>query len=764
MTTKTLMNNYPNTTASDDDVPAGALTAQEVCEIQREIDEQPAWRARADREMDYADGNQLDSDLLRKQQELGIPPAIEDLIGPAMLSIQGYETAMRTDWRVLPNGSIGGQDVADGLNFKLNQAERESKADNACSDAFRAQAAVGLGWVEVSRQSDPFKFPYRCGAVHRNEIHWDMSSLEPDLSEARWLRRTRWLRPERLASAFPKHKELILTCGKHGSSWTTEFAKDGGTSTGLSNAWGEASLHSISEQHWYNASSKELCVAEIWYRRWESVPVLKFPDGRAVEYDEDNQDHNMALASGVTKAVYANIARVRRSYWLGIHCLDDAPSPYPHRWFPYAPFWGFREDNSGVPYGYVRGMIYQQDSLNSGTAKLRWGMSAVRTTRTKGATSMTSAQLRKTIGRADADIELNAEHMAKTGAIFKVERDFQLNAQQVQLLDSARAAITRVGPVSNGFMGKQGTATSGLQEQTQVDQSNQSLGRMVDLFKQGRALVGEMLLALTVQDIGDQEHAIVIEGDGVREDRTVVLNKPEVDEDGRDYLSNDLQRIRLKVGMEEVPSTTTFRGQQLNALSELAKSLPAQYQVAITPYLLSLTDAPFKRDIIKAIREVDQQETPEAIQQRVEQGIKDGVAKAGHDIRAREMDIKERKAESEIKEIDARSVQIGVQAAYSAFQAGAQVAQMPQIAPVADQVMMGAGYRRPNPMGQDPNFIAPAAQPMPPPGQPLPGVQENTSPEFPPVPQQGGTGMTGIETPRTTDNLGADDENPAYPQ
>ncbi len=39
-------------------------------------------------------------------------------------------------------------------------------------------------------------------------------------------------------------------------------------------------------------------------------------------------------------------------------------------------------------------------------------------------------------------------------------------------------------------------------------------------------------------------------------------------------------------------------------------------------------------------------------------------------LKRRELELKERKAESEIKEIDARSVQIGVQAAYSAMQAG----------------------------------------------------------------------------------------------
>ena len=728
------------------------LTIEEINQIHMEIEDQPVWRARADKEMDYADGNQLDSELLRLQGELGIPPAIEDLIGPALLSIQGYEATIRTDWRVTPSGETGGQDVADALNSRLNQAERESKADAACSEAFRPQLAIGLGWVEVGRESDPFKFPYRCKAVNRNEIHWDMNSSEADLSDARWLRRMRWMNAERLADVFPKHKELILLCGKYGAGWREYAASwEGGMSTGLSNSWGEASASTVNEQHWYNTSNKEVGVSEFWYRRWETVPVIKTPDGRVVEYDEDNEAHNYAIATGMSKPHKATIARVRRSYWLGPSCLDDSPTPYPHRHFPYVPFWGFREDSSRVPYGYVRGMVYQQDSLNSGTAKLRWGLGAVRTTYTKGATKMTPAQLRKMVGRSDASIELDAEAMARPGAMFKVERDFQLNSQQMQLLDNARAAIGRIGPATSGFMGRQGTATSGLQEQTQVEQSNQSLGRMMDMFRAGRTQVGELLLSLLIEDMGEAEQTIVIEGDAVKEDRTVVLNKLETDPSGYTYLSNDLRRTRLKVALEDVPSTNSYRGQQLNAMSEAVKSLPAQYQAAMLPFMVGLMDVPYKADVVNAIRDVSNQQTPEQAQQRIEQGIKDGVTKAGLDIKARELDLKDKKTNAEIDAIVAKGVQVGVQTAYSAMQAAQVVATTPQTAPLADLIMQSAGYKRPSPMGDDPNFPQPQGVPVDPGA--VPPVQENTSPEFPPVPQQPGTGMEGIETQTTADNM-----------
>ena len=749
---------------SDDD----ALTLDELTEIMHEIEEQPHWRHVADKEMDYADGNQLETELLNRMKAIGIPPAVEDMIGPALQSVEGFELQTRTDWRVKANGDTGSDDVADALNFKLNQAERLSKADKACSDAFHGQIGCGLGWVEVKREQDLFKYPYRCVVVQRNEIHWDMKATESDLSDCRWLRRTRWIHPKRLIQAFPEHKELIETVGRYGGSWWMEAdVLDGGSSTGLQNAWLDARSWTISENYWYNSTSKELNITEVWYRRWVRVPVLKFSDGRVVEYDSNNMAHDLAIYQGVARVEQATISKIRRSYWLGPHLLHDSPSPYSHHYFPYVPFWGFREDNTGIPYGFVRRMKYSQDSINSGISKLRWGMSVTRVERTKGAVAMTDEQLRRQVARPDADIVLDAAHMARPGARFEIKRDYELSQQHFQLINDNRAAIERVSNITSGFQGKKGNATSGKQEQLQIEQSNQTLMKMMDNFRESRTLIGEHLLAMIVEDMGTGQQTVIIEGDAVREDRTVVINKPEIDEMGYPYVSNDVQRIRLKVVLDDVPSSTTFREQQLNALSEITKSLSAEIQTAVLPYVMALTDIPFKKDIIESIRQATQAQTPEQIEQQVQEAVKQALAQAGNDIKLRELELKERKAVSEIKEIDARSVQIGVQAAYSAMQGGVQVAQMPQIAPIADEVMKGAGYQRPNPIGHDPNFPTAeqtAAMDIRSPyvqgegaqlgSEGLAEVQQNTSPSFPPVPQQAGSPMQGIETPRVEDNLG----------
>lgn len=745
-TTSTLQHEYQD--GSEQGITLGEFSA-----IVREANSQPAWRTQADREADYADGNQLNSDLLRRQAAFGIPPAKENIITPAIAAVCGYEAKTRRDWRVTPDGDEGGQDIADALNFRLNQAERHSRADRALSEAFRAMVVTGLSWVEVARAPSALDYPYRCRYVHRNEVWWDMQCREPDLSDARWLFRRRWVTRQRAARLFPEHAELIL----HGlEKWVADSSDmlDGGVSTGLLAAAEAERAWTQVEDAWYNGESTSVCITELWYRRWVPVQLLK-AGKRVVKYDPASTGHQALLASGHAQLLEEVTPQVRRAYWMGPHCLHDDVSPYPHQHFPYVPVVGYREDMTGVPYGIVRDMIFPQDNINSSIAKLRWGMSVVRTERTKGAVAMSDDQYRRQIARADADIVLDAQHMAQPGARYEVKRDFELNNQQFQLMQDSRAAMERVSGISMAFMGQSGTATSGVQEQTQLEQSQVTLGLLMDHFHDARALVGELLLALIIEDIGKEPQTVVIEGDTLNPARTVQLNVVEIDPlTGLATMSNDVQRARLKVALEDVPTTSSFRTQQLQTLSEAIKSLPAEMQQVAMPFMIDLMDLPKKEQVVQAIREATQQQDPEAIREQVKQELM-------MELKERELALKEREIAAREKLLQAQTVQTGVQASYSAMQAGAQVAQMPQIAPIADVVMQGAGYQRPDPMGDDPEFPTPvgvAPEPQPDGGgggaaEQAPNVQENTSPAFPPVPQQPAQGMDGIETPATADNL-----------
>jgi hypothetical protein len=384
--------------------------------------------------------------------------------------------------------------------------------------------------------------------------------------------------------------------------------------------------------------------------------------------------------------------------------------------------------------------------VNSLMSKLRWGMSAVRTTRTKGAVAYSDEQFRQQSARIDADIILDPQHMAQSGAVFKVERDFELNNQQFQMLNDSRAGIARASGITAGFQGQQGTATSGLQESTQIEQATQSLADLMDSFRFARTKVGELLLSMIVEDMIGKPEQVLIRGNAIKEDRVISLNEPVTDEDGSEYLSNDVSRTILKVAVNDVPSTSSFRSQQLAAMSEAFKSMPQEYQVIALPHLLALMDVPDKEEIIKAIKEASQQQTPEQVQQKIDQAVKDALQKSGLDLKSRELDLKYSpdKLMAEIQRLVSETVKNNVGSSFAAMQAAEKIAMVPQIAPIADIVMQQSGWREPTPGGQDPNFPQPQIAPP----QPM-APNGDTSPLTPMNPESAFEGeQQGIETLR----------------
>ncbi len=717
-------------------------SVEQFTTILEEVEYQPAWRARADKEADYFDGNQLNSEILQAQQEKGIPPSIENLIGRTVNDILGMEAKNRTDWKVIPESEISSDDVAGALNQKLNQAERESGANRACTDAHASQVKVGLGWVEVAREKDPFKYPYRCRFVHRNEIWWDMKARERDLSDAMWLMRRRWVHVDIAKLMFPAKKKIIE---KAGSGWHSTdlatLATEGGDDTGMAASLDIERGWTIEEQEWRDLDTDRVCLFEVLTRHYKQALVLKMPDGRVVEFDGKDPLHQQACLCNFP-LVKATVSEVWKSFFLGPHKLHEEKSQYKHGKFNYIPFWGEAEDRTGVPYGVIRDLMYLQDEVNARISKMQWGLGAVRTERTEGAVKASDADFRKIIARPDADIILDKKEMQK-GGVFNVERDFELNAQQYNRLQDLRDSIKAVSGVSEAFQGQGGNDTfSGLS--AQIEQTVQSLAKINDNLAYSRQMMGDLLLSMIIEDSQEREE-MVVSGGLVKDDRRVVLNAPVVDQDtGIEYKDNDVQKTRLKVSLSDVPSTPSFRQQQLSSMSEAFKSAPPQFQSVMMPHLTSLMDIPNKEEIVEAIRQIAQAPTEEEIEQR----IQDGIAKERGDLKERELDIKERLTEAQIDKLITEAVNTKIESIFSATQAGREITMTPEVAPVADQVLGSAGFQDSDvaPVIKVPQGPAPmlTEQPMGPP--------ENTSPMFPARVQEPDLETTGVEDIAMPDN------------
>lgn len=723
-------------------MPLPEITHQTIADVISEIYEQPAWRSRADQESDYCDGNQLNSSVLTQMQATGIAPIVENLIGPCIEDICGMEAKNRTDWRVEPDDDNDKEAdrVAKAVNYKLNQAEKRSGADRALTKAYASLVKTGIGWVEVSREPDPFKFPYRANYIHRNEVWWDWYSKQDDLSDARWLLRRKWTNINTAMMMFPKHRELIKSsCGAWGNiDDLTIVGTDSGESTNLSQSWEIERGWSVEEQEWKDPTNKRICLFQLLTRDYEEVTVLRSPSGRVVKVDLNNPAHLLAISHGfqVSKAI---VSRIRNSIFMGPHKLLQEDSEFDR--FNIVRFIGKQEDRTNVPYGTIRWLMPLQDEVNARISKMQWLLSATRTVRTDGAVKMTDEVFRNEIGRPDADIKLSAEHMALAGARFEIDNNIELNAQQYNRLIDLRNAVRRLSGVSEALSGDGGAKTASGQSQM-IEQSIQSLATTNDNFCYGRMQVGDLYLKMIMKDIGDTEQVVTIKGNALIDSEEIVLNARVVDEaTNQEYLSNDIQRTMLKVALSDVPTTPTFRQQQLSALSEAFKSAPKEYQAIMMPHLMHLLNVPNGDEIVKAIVDINKKAlmSEDAVQGRIAQALDQAKTEWLIAQKDRELNIKERKVNAEIEKIVTETVNKAIESIYSATQAGAQIASMPGVARVADQILESAGF-------QDQDMAPIVAQPTV--EVPIVEQRQNTSPMFPPRADTAGEGMlNGIEKP-----------------
>ena len=155
------------------------------------------------------------------------------------------------------------------------------------SDAYSSMIRAGIGWVEVSREFDPLKYPFRVREVHRNDIYWDWTSREPDLSDARYLRRDKWVDRVQAAMMFPDQSALVENAW---NGWANTDVYDGGD-THMARAYEVEQAWGRNQDDYLNRNAGMVRFSELWYRHYEDAHVLALPDGRALEYREDNPYH-----------------------------------------------------------------------------------------------------------------------------------------------------------------------------------------------------------------------------------------------------------------------------------------------------------------------------------------------------------------------------------------------------------------------------------------------------------------------------------------
>lgn len=541
--------------------------------ILQERDYQPEWRAMAARCHQYYDGNQLEPEVIAALQAKKLPILITNLVQPAINGVLGMEARGRRDWFVQADDDEF-RDVAEGLNIRMNEGLRTAKANNACSEAYKSQVIGGIGWVEFKTNRDPLGSKYRVQKVHRNEISFDWRS-ESDLSNCKWMLRERWVDKDEAEAHFPKHKEVIRMSLGQWSAYDMDSIFGAGDN--LSQAYREYQYSTRDEKEWLLPHRDMVKVYELYYRVWTNGIVLTGPNGKAVVYNEDNPIHNAMIASGRVKIEKRAVPSLRLSWYIGPHFVADMASPHPHNFYPYIPFIGAREDETGIPYGLVRSMLSPQDEINFRRIRLTGDLNYKRIVMDDDATKMKDDELRQQVHQADGIVKLNPDSRREGGGKFEVQSDQGLSSQQFQVMQDAKTLIQDVAGIYNAFLGKEGGAQSGIAINSLVEQGATTLADINDNYNFARQMVGEICLAHEVNDMKEERNIqIAVPGKLGKPKKEITLNS----ESDSGELNNDVAHAKTQVVLAEVQQTAGYRAQVSQMLMDFISKLPGEFQSA----------------------------------------------------------------------------------------------------------------------------------------------------------------------------------------
>lgn len=705
--------------------PATSLTSKEALDrhtmrkgwFLSEAQRQAHNRSRMARCEAMYDGEQWAHDKAQELRDRGQEPVVHNEVKPAIDWLIGTERRLRIDFNVTPEDLADEGDDPDAADEDAQVKTKLLKYVDACNgsayerswaaeDAFKA----GLGWLEVGLRGDSSGIPVFTGAESWRNILWDSQDPRRDLQHCRYLFRIKVLDLDVAEAIFPDKKEELARCMQTGDNmqqFSDWFGGAGALITGL-DQFGEINdpldFFTSKPVDMFN-SRRRVLLLECWSRD----PVPRNPE---------------APGMGDPVQFRINVAIMTEH-----DTLLEAPSPYKHDRFPFVPIWSYRNRRTGLPYSPVWQMIGPQTSLNERMSKSLF--------------EANSNQIEIEVGAIDQGVmdidELRAEYndpngmpVLASGAISgsKVRHiDHGAKArEQLLLADRETMSMRSMVGVTGENRGERTNAISGKAVLAKQDQGSLLTAELFDNLAYARQIEGELTLSLIEQGMLAPRR---FRAPGGAPGEIVAVNIPQPD---GSYL-NDLSARRARFVVGEQPWKQSYAEAAFESLFQVFSQLaPAAPQAVIN--LLDLVfdmhpHLPKKRAFVQRMRSINGQSDPDgklSPEQQAELAQKQAVGKA-------QFEAQMAKLVADVQEVQARGANLRseavlkrLQAVYEAAQAASVIASLPEVAPIADEMLRTSGFEDQAPQSglvDDP--LPPAPQPPP-----LPGTD--------PLAQEGGMG------------------------
>lgn len=326
-----------------------------------------------------------------------------------------------------------------------------------------------------------------------------------------------------------------------------------------------------------------------------------------------------------------------------------------------------------MPYGLIRDMRGPQDQIIDLDILLYEVLNSKRVEVDNDALDLTQntyQEVAQNVASPRSFVVLNAMRRNPNG--FKVAADNALAAQVYQLVEERRGRIEAVSGIYRAMLGQSTEASSGVAINNLVEQGSTVLAEPNDNFRYARRLVGEQLLSFVKQDLIGKPTQIAVQQGSQK--KVVWINREVMTPQGP-VIQNDIASAMVKVVLEDIPSTPSFRAQQLQAFSQIVQGAPPPYQAVLYPIMLELSDVPNRHEVADQLRKVGGVPgpmTPEQEQQQAQAAQQQQAIQ----MQAVQLDLQAKQAQVDKLQAEIQKLQADAQSQVQIAQLQVQVAQL----------------------------------------------------------------------------------------
>lgn len=654
-----------------------------VAYYQEELDRQQWNREQQSIDQDFYDHIQWTDEDAQVLRERGQSPMVLNVIAQSINWVIGSEKRGRSDFRVLPRRKEEGQSAQRKTQL-LKYLSDANDTPFHKSRAFEDTTIVGLGWLECGQQDDDDGEPVYSRYESWRNMLWDSASTNMDLTDARYVFRSKWVDYDIAKALAPDREDVIRRAAGNSLNMGLGIRQ-----------FGDEAMDSIElERQTIGAAGSgsgrmRVRLIEAWFSVPKQVERLVGGDYHGEMFDPEDPMHAEQVATGQ--------ASVRSKLGMRMHCaimttdglIWMSESPYRHNRFPFTPIWGFRRGRDNMPYGLVRGLRDIQEDINKRFSKALFILSSNKVIMDEGAVSDMD-EFQREVARPDGIIQ------KKKGYELTINAERDLAPAHLQVMERGISMVQQVSGVTDELMGRSTNAQSGIAVERRQQQGQLSTSKLFDNLRLGNKLHGEKELSLIEQFYTEQKQFRITNMRGTPEYHTINDGLPE----------NDIARTRADYVISESDWRATMRQAATDQLVDLLSKMPPQVGMVLLDLLVESMDIDNREEIVRRVRAMngqrdpDQTEpTPEDIQrmqaeaeaaefqkQMAQAQLRDILAKAGKN----EADAQRILAQAGL--VQAQTVGANVGAANTAMSAAQTALAGIGVAGAADTILRESGF------------------------------------------------------------------------